>query len=413
MASPADPPAPSPAVAGTSAGSPELTPASEGRARADATGEKHRSQDVESALRRYRHLYDSAPVGFMTLDASGCIVESNLRAAAMFGLDRQDLLGRRFTSLVSSAVVGAVEGLLERARRRVGEAVIEVQWSWGDQPRRTAQVEAFCDGDGGAHLLVLTEVTERKRADALLQDARSLAQETKTRSELLARISHELRTPLNAVIGFAELLLTDPAHPLGEHQAAKVRHIANAGHHLLHLVNDVLDISRMDVPQETISAVALDVETLISECVPMVASMAAAQHVAVTLHRRDAGPCMARADRTRLRQVVLNVLTNAVKYNRPGGRVDVQVQSDSHHVVITVTDTGIGMDAHQMEHLFEPFNRLGAEKTATEGVGLGLTICKLLMEAMHGHIDIHSAKGTGTVVTLTLPRANGRREVTP
>ncbi len=249
------------------------------------------------------------------------------------------------------------------------------------------------------------DITEHK----LYQEARVAAQvadaANRAKSEFLSRMSHELRTPLNAVLGFAQLLRLDRQHPLTDGQRSKVELIERAGGHLLGVISDVLDLSRIDSGSLPLSIEPVVVAHVLDEAVSMVG--AAAQDAGVVL----VPPQVARgvtvfADRLRLRQILVNLLTNAIKYNRRGGRVLVSVWRDEGgDVSIEVSDTGRGLSAEQCAHLFEPFNRLGAESTGIEGTGIGLVIVRRLLELMHGGIDVSSEVGVGTRFVVRLPWA--------
>jgi CheY-like chemotaxis protein/anti-sigma regulatory factor (Ser/Thr protein kinase) len=217
-------------------------------------------------------------------------------------------------------------------------------------------------------------------------------------------MSHELRTPLNAVLGFAQLLLAD-GH--ADDVAAKTRrqrteYIRDAGEHLMRLINDVLELSAFQGGEARIDLRVVALETLVSETLPLLGPLQAAHQISI-----EVGPMTEHvlADPMRLRQVLLNLLTNAVKYNRMGGSVRVDAQRRDDSVLLRVTDTGYGMSPDQMQELFEPFNRLGADCGNIEGTGIGLSIVKALMERMGGSVQVDSRIGEGSVFELRLAGA--------
>jgi signal transduction histidine kinase/CheY-like chemotaxis protein len=218
------------------------------------------------------------------------------------------------------------------------------------------------------------------------------------KSEFMSRMSHELRTPLNAILGFGQLL----AGPkLDERQADNLDRIMVAGRHLLDLVNDILDISRVDAGELRLSSEPVNVGTVVSEAIDLMTPMADVR--AITLHTEvdDATP-WAQADVQRLKQVLLNLLSNAIKYNRDGGRVDVHTCVVADRVQIAVSDNGRGIPPAMREKLFQPFERLGAERTSVEGTGLGLALAKGMIEAMGGTITVQSWPEVGTRFTVEL-----------
>lgn len=249
------------------------------------------------------------------------------------------------------------------------------------------------------------DLTEHKE----YQDAKVAAQvadaANRAKSEFLSRMSHELRTPLNAVLGFAQLLRLDRQHPLTDGQRSKVELIERAGGHLLGVISDVLDLSRIDSGSLPLSIEAVPLVHVLEEAVSMVGAAASDAGVVLVPPQVQAGMNVF-ADRLRLRQILVNLLTNAIKYNRRGGRVMVSVWPDAGQIAMEVSDTGRGLSTEQCQHLFEPFNRLGAENSGIEGTGIGLVIVRRLIELMSGHIEVSSEVGVGTRFIVWMPQAD-------
>ncbi len=227
----------------------------------------------------------------------------------------------------------------------------------------------------------------------------------------MARISHELRTPLNAVLGFTELLLADEAtadpaaDPATDCRQRRLQHVQVAGEHLLTLINDVLDLAGLESGELRVTLEPVALTPVLRATLQMLAPALQARQVEI---RDDAGggpDLHVLADATRLRQVLLNLLSNAIKYNHPGGRVGIQAWQAGADVHVRVTDTGRGISAEQLRHLFEPFNRLDAEASGVEGSGIGLTIAKTLTERMGGQLQVQSEIGLGSSFELRLQAA--------
>lgn len=220
------------------------------------------------------------------------------------------------------------------------------------------------------------------------------------KSEFLSRMSHELRTPLNAVIGFAELLELED---LDTDATDSLRQIRRAGRHLLDLVNEALDIARIEAGRLTVSVEPLDVASVVGECVDLVGPIARAAGITLAVDVTGCEGCLVAADLQRTKQVLINLLTNACNYNRQGGRVEVTVRSADDAVAVAVADTGMGIAPDRLEEVFTPFERLGADAGDVRGTGLGLALSRRLAEAMGGTLQVDSAVGVGSTFTLTLP----------
>ncbi len=265
-------------------------------------------------------------------------------------------------------------------------------------------VVSGADGRPSRRVGVNWDVTESKNAEAARQKTLLAERESQAKSQFLSRMSHELRTPLNAVLGFTQLLQSDPENNRSHSQSVKLGHIRSAGEHLLALINDVLDLSSLEAGTLRLDLQAVDLGAAVAQALPLVAGLAARHEVA--LHGKGvAGTVL--ADPIRLRQVLINLLANAIKYNRPRGQVVLESEIGAASVCLRVRDTGRGLDSEQLSHLFEPFNRLGMDKQGIEGSGIGLTVVKALVEGMGGQVHASSLVGQGTVFELRLPASAG------
>nr|WP_256490302.1 ATP-binding protein [Ideonella oryzae] len=246
------------------------------------------------------------------------------------------------------------------------------------------------------------DVTDAHRA---LEErhARELAQrESEAKSELLARLSHELRTPLNAILGFTQLLLADHDRMAAVERQKQLQQIEHAGVHLLSLINDVLELAQ---PQPASVSQAPQTPVDLSEVLASARPMVEAQAAQKQIDWRVDVPAglLARGDPVRLRQVLINLLTNAIKYNRDGGWVAVRAHQEGREVLLSVSDSGIGMPAEAQSQAFEPFHRLPASAADVDGVGIGLAIVKTLVGRMGGEIRVHSQPGQGSTFEVRLP----------
>jgi signal transduction histidine kinase/ActR/RegA family two-component response regulator len=248
------------------------------------------------------------------------------------------------------------------------------------------------------------EVSERKQAEEFVRHAKEEAEEAnRAKSDFLSRMSHELRTPLNAVLGFGQLLEMES---LKSEQAENVQQILKAGQHLLDLITEVLDLSRIEAGRMDLSIEPVEMTEVVQETLDLVKSMAAKGHVQLRKIPGQ-GEQLVLADRQRLKQVLLNFLSNAIKYNREGGVATLAWGESRPGVIrLTVSDTGPGISAERIDRLFRPFERLGAEQSHVEGTGLGLALSKRLVEAMKGTIGVESTPDQGSTFFIELPSAD-------
>jgi signal transduction histidine kinase/ActR/RegA family two-component response regulator len=326
-------------------------------------------------------------------------------------------------------LVSAYRDVLDTALAGSGAAdeVIRMTRAWGEilieslGPFEMAH-EGYREANSSLEMLneaLRTEIAERRRAEADLVEAKESAENAnRAKSMFLSRMSHELRTPLNAILGFAQLL--DMADLEAEH-SDDVGRILVAGRHLLELINELLDIGRIEAGELTMSIEPVEMGEIIESAIGLVRPLAADPHV--DLIAPDPHGAVAMADRQRLHQVLLNLLSNAVKYNRPGGSVTIACRATAEaRIRVEITDTGRGLDEHEVSRLFVAFDRLGAEHhyDGVEGTGLGLSLSRSLVEAMHGEMGVETEVGVGSTfwfevpagVVATLPKpavASGRR----
>ena len=262
----------------------------------------------------------------------------------------------------------------------------------------------MADGRAVSHLVgLLRDVTDEVNAqDAMLEEG--AAQRTYlAKREFLSRVSHELRTPLNAVIGFSDLIRTDSREPLSAIQRGRLDRVVDGGQYLLRLVNDLLDVAQLEVGEMSIALGSVRLAPVLRNAVDLLETARAARAVTIAMDEPPAQLFVV-ADALRLKQVLVNILSNAIKYNRAGGTVFVGFSLTPTQAVLTVRDQGVGMTSQQQRDLFIPFRRLGEEPNATEGAGLGLVISRHLAERQGGSLDVSSVAGQGTTVTIRINR---------
>ena len=251
---------------------------------------------------------------------------------------------------------------------------------------------------------------ERAETQKAMQDARDAAETAnQAKSEFLSRMSHELRTPLNAILGFGQLLMSDSDDPLTAMQEEGVTQILRGGWHLLDLINEVLDLAKIEAGKVALEIETIDINQILEESISLIAPQADQRGIELHIPATRA-PCRVRADRKRIKQVLLNLLSNAVKYNSDSGSVHVEYEYlEAERVRIKVSDTGAGLSQDDIDRLFQPFERLSADKGPVEGTGIGLVITKRLMELMHGEVGVESTPGAGATFWVELNVVAGEK----
>jgi hypothetical protein len=351
---------------------------------------------------------DRSGIAIHWVDAqSGRFVNVNPHACGMLGYERDEMLGMRVADIdpnfqadgfadTTRPLRESRTARFESTNRAKNGRVIPVEVALYYQPAE--------DGRGDRFIAFLTDISERKEAERVVALAKEAAESaSRAKSEFLSRMSHELRTPMNAILGFAQLLQMDIG--LSESQQDGLSEIRKAGEHLLALINEVLDLARIESGKVSISLEPIDMRGLLDECLSLARPLASSRQI--TIQSSDWTGIWVRADLVRLKQVLLNLLSNAIKYNRAKGHVHLSWQRlRPGYLRISVTDTGIGIPAERIKELFQPFGRLEAEHSAIEGTGIGLSITRNLVELMGGQVGVDSKVGSGSSFWIELPEAD-------
>jgi protein-histidine pros-kinase len=335
---------------------------------------------LQQSEAKFRGLLESAPDAMVIVDGAGRIALVNAAAERLFGYPRTRLLGERPEMLMSPTESGELVG-----KRRDGTLFpIEVSHS----PLQTE--------DGSMTSSAIRDVTARKRIEA------DLLRASRAKTDFLSGMSHELRTPLNAVVGFAELLQMRSGGDLTAKQEDYVTHILEGGQHLLVLVTQLLDLAGIEAGKLNLSVMPVDVPAVLRYVHGLMSPLAQQAEIEFVLNI-PADIADACADELRLRQVLINFLSNAIKYNHAGGQVILAAEPVDGAVRFTVSDTGNGIAPDRKDELFQPFSRLGAEHSKVSGTGIGLAYSRKVVEAMGGTVGFTSEVGKGSVFWVDLP----------
>lgn len=370
-------------------------------------------QQIKEALQqsehRFRALVENSADPLFVHDLGGNIKAVNRQACRGLGYTHDELLGLTIFDIERAANKDDVMSFWSSLQMGASMTLdgTNTTKSGRNFPVEVRLTKFLVDGEPMIQAFI-RDVSERKQAEAALLAAKNEAVRANlAKSEFLSRMSHELRTPMNAILGFGQLLEYDTSQPLCEEHLDSVHEILKAGNHLLGLIDDVLDISRIESDNLSLSIESIRLADVVKSCLSLIKMQAEKAEVELIADMSQFDGCSVEADLVRIKQVILNLLSNAVKYNKVNGSVTVAChQAEPGKIHLTIQDTGIGLSEQQLQKLYQPFDRLGAEATKVEGTGIGLVIAKRLLELMGGSISVESTQGVGTCFTLELKLAS-------
>jgi PAS domain S-box-containing protein len=361
-----------------------------------------------------RSLIEGNIDAIMTTDPRGIISDVNRQMEVLTGCTRDELIGAPCKTYFTDPEKAESAITLVLTQKAVTNYELTARARDGKETVVSYNATTFYDRDGKLQgvFAAARDVTERKRLDQVLREknielekSKSVAEKANlAKSEFLSSMSHELRSPLNAILGFAQLMDSD-ATPATPSQKASIDEILRAGWYLLELINEILDLAQIESGRLSLSKEPTSLPEVILECQAMIEPQAQNRGIRMTFPQFDV-PCFVHADRTRLKQVLINLMSNAVKYNTADGTVVVDLAgSTADRIRINVRDSGAGLPPEKLAQLFQPFNRLGQERGAEQGTGIGLVMSKRLTELMGGVLGVESTVGEGSVFWCELGAA--------
>lgn len=376
----------------------------------DITERRRNETELRRTQGQLLSAVESIQGAFALFDTQDKLVLCNSTYRAILGGRLSgDLVGRAFHDVIEASIAAGTfaideHGADELTRRWTAyhtspSGALDVKASGGQHLRIVERRTA----DGGV-VATIWDITDEVTHEDDLRQARAVAEAASAaKTEFLASMSHELRTPLNAVLGFAQLLQRDKKTPLSTRQHERIEHVLRGGEHLLRLIDDVLDLARIEAGRVLISLEPVKVTQVLAEVRDTLAAMADRSQVQLSVTPPEPSGLEVVADRTRFKQILMNYGSNAIKYNRPGGSVRMRVDATPDMVRVSVVDDGVGIADAKQASLFQPFQRAGQESGAIEGTGIGLVITKRLAELMKGRVGFESVEGRGSRFWVELP----------
>ncbi len=376
----------------------------------DISARRREEREMQRVQGQLLSAVESIQGGFALFDSNDRLVLCNSNYRQIVGPSLEgEVVGRTFAELLAASLESGVFQTAEQlagelrgrwtAQHRGATGALDVRTAGGQVLRIVERPTA----DGGV-VATIWDVSEEVNHEGELSQARALAEAASAaKTEFLASMSHELRTPLNAILGFAQLLQRDKKSPLSARQHERVDHVLKGGEHLLRLIDDVLDLARIEAGRVLISTEPVKVAEVLEEVKSTLDPMAARAGIRLSIGAVPVNVDEVVADRTRFKQILMNYGSNAIKYGRNGGSARFETEHSSGAVRITVIDDGFGVPRAKHEILFQPFQRAGQETGPIEGTGIGLVITKRLAELMKGRVGFDSTEGLGSRFWLELP----------
>lgn len=379
----------------------------------DVTARKKAEETLRESELRFKGIAESMSDWIWEVDAQGVYTYCSGRVEDILGYSPEEIVGRTPFDLMPADEAERIANIFADIIAKQAPIKNLENWNIAKDGRRVClQTNGIPLLDDEGNVLgyrgVDSDITERKISEEQLVQAKLAAEAaSEAKSEFLSRMSHELRTPMNAILGFTELMLEVEEDPLTDNQREFLNIVRGAGRHLLDLINEVLDLAKIDEGKLQLACVDVNWRNVLKHCVELHQPSLEKQGLSLVDETSSEGPVMVKADEVRLRQVLLNLLSNAVKFNRPQGSVTLRSNMNAAgRLRIEVRDTGEGLSEEQQNELFQPFNRLPNVGASTDGVGIGLVISKRLMELMDGELNVQCVPGEGCTFWLEVPTAS-------
>ena len=376
----------------------------------DITRQRNSEDILKKTANELTEILTTTSQGYWRFDNDGRTIEVNPRMATILGVQAGDTTGASVEQILGHSNNDLQDLLKEKLSLGLADTFeVDLANAHGDTMSCLFSATPLNDETGARNgmFALVSDISDLRNNQLALENAIGEQEKAnRSKSDFLSSMSHELRTPLNAILGFGQMLQLDAAEMFDPDQQDSVDQILKGGRHLLELVNDILDLSKIEAGIVDLEIEDVSPVEIIEECISLVSGMAEDSGIHIAISNQASPTTLIRADHTRTRQVMINLMSNAVKYNRPGGSVEIRMENSSDDMLrIIVSDTGYGISKDKQDQLFKPFSRLGAENSGIEGTGIGLVVTKDLVLHMNGKIGMQDNVGDGTTFWIELPLA--------
>ena len=376
---------------------------------------KKKERESNETTKKLEEIMNTAADGIVTANQLGIMESFNRAAERIFGYSAEEVIGNNISLLVPSSDTGEHDNYIKNYMKSgvssvIGSSrVLEAKRKNGEVFPISISISDMQFEDRRIFTAIFHDITTQKKNEEELVKAKEVAEKAnKIKTDFISSMSHDLRTPLNAILGFGQLLEIDCKDSLTDNQKGYVKEIMDGGNHLLNLINDILDLARIESGKVMLTIEDVNVNDTVYECLAMLESLVEDRGIEITNNINEEGSLFVKADSTRLKQVLLNIISNAIKYNKQGGSIQVDcIEVSDKKLNISIKDTGIGIAEEQHAEVFSPFTRFNEESPEIEGTGIGLTVSKQLIEVMGGTIGFSSESGKGSAFWIELPLIDG------